>query len=143
MTMTSRYPRAMRRRRLVTFAQYREVLLDSARIARDRLTSQRNQRRKDEPTVTTQYADPHADDPLASLVFRARVACALETIKIGLETRGTSVVTVPDIAAAASEWTTSNVTMFDDEDEADLDGGQDYTTLLNVLGSILSDSMEG
>ena len=91
--------------------------------------------------MTTQYADPHADDPLASLVFRARVACALETIKIGLEARGTGIVTVPDIAAAASEWTISDVTMFDDSDSDDNDGGQDYTTMLNVLGSILSDSM--
>jgi len=50
---------------------------------------------------------------------------------------------VPDIAAAAAEWTISDVTMFDDGSGFDEDGGQDYTTMLNVLGSILSDSMEG
>ena len=93
--------------------------------------------------MTTQYADPHADDPMATLVFRARVALALETIKIGMEARGTNTVTVPDIAAAAAEWTISDVTMFapDAGEGFDEDGGQDYTTMLNVLGSILSDSM--
>ena len=93
--------------------------------------------------MATQYADPHANDPMATLVFRARVALALETIKIGMEARGTNTVTVPDIAAAAAEWTISDVTMFDDGSGFVEDGGQDYTTMLNVLGSILSDSMEG
>lgn len=93
--------------------------------------------------MTTQYADPHADDPLAELKFPVRVALALETIKAGMEARGTLTLTVPDLAAAASEWTTSTVSMFGDDDDEPDDGPSDYYALLNTLGHILSDSMEG
>lgn len=94
--------------------------------------------------MTTQYADPHSGDDLAELKFPVRVALALETVKAGMEARGTLTLTVPDIAAAASEWTTSNVSMFGDDEDDDQDGGpSDYYALLNTLGHILSDSMEG